>query len=38
MRQAVQSIGYDLFIEEGNENSETLEELHQKKYNSKLFK
>ena len=33
MRQAVQSIGYDLFIEEGNENSETLEELHQKKYN-----
>lgn len=33
MRQAVQSIGYDLFIEEGSENSETLEELHQKKYN-----
>lgn len=33
MRQAVQSIDYDLFIEEGNENSETLEELHQKKYN-----
>ena len=33
IRQAVQSIGYDLFIEEGNENSETLEELHQKKYN-----
>ena len=32
-RQAVQSIGYDLFIEEGNANSETLEELHQKKYN-----
>ena len=33
MRQAVQSIGYDLFIEEGTENSETLEEIHQKKYN-----
>ena len=33
MRQAVQSIGYDLFIEEGNENSETLEEKKKKKYN-----
>lgn len=33
MRQAVQSIGYDLFIDEGTDNSESLEDIHQKKYN-----
>jgi len=32
MREAVQGIGYDLFLDNSSKNSESLEEIHQKKY------
>ncbi|MCE7044502.1 heavy metal translocating P-type ATPase [Dyadobacter sp. CY312] len=32
LQKAVQSIGYDLFIENGNAQQETLEAIHEKKY------
>jgi Cu2+-exporting ATPase len=34
LRSAIQSIGYDLLIESNSEESETLEALHQKKYDA----
>jgi P-type Cu2+ transporter len=32
MREAVQGIGYDLFLDNSSKNSESLEEIHRKKY------